>query len=401
MSKPNALATSLNSLSSRLRDFDFSSISSDQRKQYTTLALLNTLGYNVTDFTEVTLGFSFGADPVITADYAVYVDSRPEILIFFNPTLTSSSVIAPILNKTLSQTTATFLVETDGLLYRFYTDRKGASSSTPFFSFDLRTLSDQELEYLLAYAKGNFNASKILDEISTILDFEKIIGLMRSDFENPSEDFIKLYLQTMPFSKLTKGVIRSYAPIVKKALDSLISEKVSHLVGHSNAETKTAPTTKRSELREPQPVELEAFKVVKRLLKSVLPDFELSIKCVKSYAYFCYKDTSTLWVARLHVSPNGILSFVVRNDSIEKGYELFRISSVAGIKTDPAIVDCLKEHALATMFRFLPKSGSTTGNSQSSSVETSPADGTSRFEQGVLPLESSSSTPEDTTELNQ
>ena len=96
-----------------------------------------------------------------------------------------------------STTTAKFAILTNGIRYRFYTDfdNQNKMDALPFLDFDLFHIRNSEIEALKKFKKDTFNAAKIFDSASMLKYQGKFKQILSEQFDNPSDDFVRLFLQ--------------------------------------------------------------------------------------------------------------------------------------------------------------------------------------------------------------
>ena len=247
-------------------------------------------------------------------DYAIMHDGEPIILI-------ECKWIGENLQKHDSQlfryfgtTKARFAILTNGQFYRFYTDLEEPNKmdEKPFLEINILDIKENQVAELKKFYKTNFNLSEILDTASELKYSNEFKNKMALELQNPSDEFVKIFLSTTYSGRFTQQAIEKFRPILKKALNAYINELMndkikSALDSESKPQDGTAP--EKSEEDEPEPTtpkivttadELEAYFVVKNILKDIVDMSDITYKDNESYMSVLYKDNVRNWICRFY-----------------------------------------------------------------------------------------------------
>ena len=82
----------------------------------------------------------------------------------------------------------------------------------------------QKFLRLNKFKKQNLNISEIMDSASLLKYNSLFKNFIENQFKNPTDDFIKLFLQPVYKGAKTQSVIEKFRPIVEKALTDYINE---------------------------------------------------------------------------------------------------------------------------------------------------------------------------------
>ena len=120
---------------------------------------------------------------------------------------------------------------------------------------------------------------------------------IEKEFQNPTDEMVKLFLQPIYKGAKTQSVIEKFRPILKKAFNDYLTENLNEKLQIALNTTSTPNTT------EPESVstneEWEAFSIIKDALKDTLDINKLFIKHTESYTAFLYENNSRKWICRL------------------------------------------------------------------------------------------------------
>ncbi|MBZ0298081.1 MAG: type I restriction enzyme HsdR N-terminal domain-containing protein, partial [Anaerolineae bacterium] len=283
------------------------------------MPFLTALGYNVFDPMEVTpeLIADVGVKKGEKVDYAVLRDGEP-IMLFECKILGTDlgQVHASQLYRYFSVTSARFGVLTDGTVYRFYSDLEAPNKmdDIPFFIFDMREIKEGSVEALKRFTKSAFDEDRILTVASELKYKNSIRTYIESQFSEPSEAFVRFFVkESKAYSgHLTQSVIEDFTPITRDALRNFVSDQVekrlktalateteansSNLGNEENADAEAEATeTKIVTTQE----EIDAFLVVKAIIREVIDVDRIFIRDTQSYCSVLVDDNNRRPICRL------------------------------------------------------------------------------------------------------
>ena len=168
---------------------------------------------------------------------------------------------------------------------------------------------------------------------------------MKSQLDDPTDDFIRLFLQGCYSGPKTQNVIEKFRPILKKALNDLISEmmndKIKTALGGSGGtvspvEQKPQAEQDQEDLPEekkgPNIVtteeELEAYFIIKNLLSEMVSMKDITYKDTESYINVLYKGNSRKWICRLRLTDNQKTLIIPDENKKEIKYQLADIYAI-------------------------------------------------------------------------
>ena len=237
-------------------------------------------------------------------DYAILKEGEPMLLI-------EAKAIGKKLERHDSQlfryfgtTKAKFAILTNGIVYRFYTDidERNKMDKDPFLEIDLLRIKDNEILELKKFHKDCFCVEEILDTASSLKYERAFKELFKGHLQNPGDDFVKLFLKEVYSGAKTQPAIEKFRPILKKSLNDYITTLISEKI--LSALEENEESNKEAEIQEESPVtptddEMEAFFLVKTILRGQV-DME-DIYCKKNDSYFVvlYKNNTRKWICRM------------------------------------------------------------------------------------------------------
>lgn len=304
------------------------------------------LGYDVFNPDEFVPEFTadVGIKKGEKVDYAILSEGTPVILI-------ECKWIGEKLDKHDSQlfryfgtTKAKFAILTNGQIYRFYTDLEEPNKmdESPFLEINILDIKDGQVTELKKFHKSTFNVNDIFNTASELKYSHQFRSVFAEELQNPSDDFLKLFLTSVYNGVKTQAVMEKFRPILKKALNGYINELMNDKIKFALDANTDAPaeteikqeTEEPSEPAEPQnkvvttPEELEAFFITKMLLKDIVPLDDLSYKDTINYISVLYQNKVTKWVCRFSLTSGHKLLIIPDENKKEVKYPLESIYDI-------------------------------------------------------------------------
>lgn len=282
-------------------------------KNALTMPLINALGYNVFDPTEVQPEFTadVGMKKGEKVDYAIVVNGEPTILI------ECKSVDSKLDFKHASQlfryfgvTQARFAILTNGQHLWFYTDLDSPNrmDSKPFFKFNLLDFDSRDVAELQKFSKAGFDLANILENASELKYTQQIGTALAAEIEAPTDDLVKHLTSKIYEGRFTSSVCDQFRPLVKTAFRELINERLS-------SRLKSALQGVNVEVSDDQPTEaptasddgivttveeIEGFHIVRAILAKHVAVKRVVMRDTKSYCGVLLDDNNRKPICRLH-----------------------------------------------------------------------------------------------------
>lgn len=295
------------------------------------------LGYDVFNPTEFI--------PEYTADVGIKKGEKVDYAILLNGELTlliEAKSINEQLEKHDSQlfryfgtTAAKFAILTNGLVYRFYSDldEQNKMDSSPFFEINLLDIGDSEIIELKKFCKENFDLSMILDTASELKYLGLIKKVLKDEFANPSDDFIRFILSQGVYDGMkTQNTVEKYRPTVKKSVSQYINELVNDKIQNalkSDESFEPKAIQQFEEVDESSQIssvsniittdeEIECFFIVKSILHNSVDLNRIGYKDTASYFSIIIDGKVTKWICRIFLKENTKYIIIPNGDANEK-----------------------------------------------------------------------------------
>lgn len=288
------------------------------------MPFISALGYDVFDPTEVTpeLIADVGLKKGEKIDYAILQEGKP-IMLFEckHHTANLDNDHASQLFRYFACTDCRVAILTNGIEYRLFTDLEAPNKmdSKPFLIFRLTDFPESLIPEIKKLTKSSFNIDAVLSTANELKYMREIKHLLGQQLTVPSEEFVKLCASGIGITRLTPALREQFAPLVRKALNEFISERLSEklksALGASSPEV-SFETTVAAEFVESQSKqdsdpkiqttgeELEAYYTVKAILRDVVDVRRVIHRDQQSYFSILLDDNNRKPIARLYF--NGI-----------------------------------------------------------------------------------------------
>lgn len=265
-------------------------------------------------------------------DYAILNNGEPVILI-------EAKWVKEPLHKHDSQlfryfgtSKAKFAILTNGIIYRFYTDLEETNKmdEKPFLEINMLDIKETQVSELKKFKKSAFNIDEIFNTASQLKYSNEIKNIFSQDLQNPSDGLVKYFLSSVYDGQRTQNVIEKFRPIIKQSLNQFISEmmndKIKTALGSDGTpdQEENAPAEQNQAVSEPvkenkiftTEEELEAFFIVKNMLKDIVPMQDVTYKDNERYMAILHKGKTTRWICRLYF--NGSKKYITVPDGDKK-----------------------------------------------------------------------------------
>ncbi len=301
------------------------------------MPLFATLGYDIFNPEEFVPEFTadIGIKKGEKVDYAIMKDGNPIILVEAKKCGSNLDKHGSQLIRYYSTTTAKFAILTDGIIYKFFTDleQENLMDATPFLTIDLLHLKENHISELKRFCKESFNEESILNTASELKYTNEFKSILSSELQEPSENFIRFFLSNTYSGSKTQNVIERFRPVLKKALNSFINElmndKIQTALRKENEDEISEEPIQEKENTEARSntiitteEELEAYFIIKNILKEFVPMKDITYRDTIHYINILYKDNGRKWICRLKLNNKSKILMLPNEDKNYIKYSL-------------------------------------------------------------------------------
>lgn len=314
------------------------------------------LGYDVFNPQEFVPEFTadVGIKKGEKVDYAILQDGAPVILVECKAITENLDKHDSQLFRYFGTTEAKFAILTNGLVYRFYTDLDNPNKmdEDPFLTINILDVKDNQVPELKKFCKAVFDVDSIFSTASELKYAHEFKSTFTAQLDEPTDDLIRLFLQGCYSGPKTQNVIEKFRPILRKALNDLISEmmndKIKTALGGSGGSVSVsepkptadttatpiddAPTEKKGSNIVTTEEELEAYFIVKNLFGDLIDNHDITYKDTESYFNILYKGNTRKWICRLKLSANSKSLIIPDENKKELKYTITDIYDIPTYK---------------------------------------------------------------------
>ncbi len=279
------------------------------------LPFFQLLGYDIFDPSEFVPEFTAdqGLKKGEKVDYVIMINNTPAILIEAKSINEKLNVnYESQLFRYFTSTRARFGILTNGVEYKFYTDLESPNimDKDSFLDINLLDIKENKLLELKKFIKSNFDPENILNSASRLKYSSKIINLLGRELQSPSEDFINYVLNQIYEGRKNQQIKDKFSEIIKNAFNQFINDLMNDKL--KAAFNKTEEEQKEVEIEPIDTVskivtsqdEMEAFFIVKSILREVVSSEDISYKDTQSYLGVIYQNNIRKWICRLIIDGN-------------------------------------------------------------------------------------------------
>lgn len=273
------------------------------------------LGYDVFNPQEVTpeLNADVGVKKGEKVDYAVKRDG--EVIMLFECKSAGTNLSHANMSQLFryfSVTKARIGVLTNGTEYRFFSDLEEPNKmdQRPFLILNLLNLREDHVAEVKKLTKDSFDLDRMLDAATDLKYLREISSVLNGQLEEPDAELVRFfYSQAVPNGRFTSAVREQFTPLVQRALQQLIRERVSDRL-RSALEHEDAPAEASDEEAEQDHVptgggietteeEVEGFHIVKAICREVVDASRVVHRDTKSYMGILLDDNNRQPICRL------------------------------------------------------------------------------------------------------
>jgi hypothetical protein len=282
------------------------------------MPFLQALGYDVFNPMEVVPEYisDIGTKKGEKIDYAIMKDNTPCILVECKHIAQNLNLHDGQLLRYFHVSKAKFGILTNGLNYRFYSDLVEANKmdEKPFLEFNITEIKDNQIEELKKFHKAYFDADSITNTAAELKYTNELKHLIQQELVAPTPEFVKHFARQVYPSTITQKVLEQFTNLTKKSIQQHISDLITERL--KTALTKEDQTAKEQDAlsaatdeitkEEANKVvttdeELEAFMIVKTILRQKIPVSRISYRDAQSYFAILLDDNNRKTICRLYL----------------------------------------------------------------------------------------------------
>lgn len=279
------------------------------------MPFIKLLGYDVFDPFEVNPEFvaDIGIKKGEKVDYAIMKEGEPIIIIECKHHLEKLDPHNSQLFRYFHVCKAKFGLLTNGLTYRFYTDLTDANKmdEKPFFEFNISEIKDAQIEELKKFHKSYFDIENISNTASDLKYTNELKTIITSELKDPTAVFVKHFASQVYQGKLTEKILAQFTELVKRSSNQVLNDAITNrLKSALGKEEENSNQTEGKVTSEPVMAnetgvvttedELEAYHIVKSILRTKVEAKRIIARDVQSYFGILLDDNNRKPICRLY-----------------------------------------------------------------------------------------------------
>ncbi len=354
-------AEKVTDLATRVSDLREHVTTEEATKNAMIMPFLQMLGYDTFDPRVVVPEYTSdtGTKKNEKVDYAVMKDGNPIILIECKTCgCTLDQGKANQLHRYFQNTpTARVGILTDGISYKFFSDldQPNLMDPKPFMVFDFNEVEATLIPELRKLSNGQFDENSTLDAAQNLKYTREIKRLLAKQFENPTDDFVRLFAGQVYSGPLRANVVEEFSGRVKQAAQDCINELINErlkiaMTGESSVQfampdvaTESEPIVEIVEEDKPKVVttdeEIEGYHIIKSILREVVEPTRVIMRDTKSYCGVLLDDNNRKPLCRMHFNTGQKYLGILDADKNEERHPIDSLDDIY------SFADGLKESA--------------------------------------------------------
>ena len=275
---------------------------------------LRLMGYDTTNPAEVKAEYTadVGTKQGEKVDFAILEDGNPIIFI------ECKSATNELNTDNISQLFRYFSITdiqigllTNGVEYQFFTtgEDNNRMDEKPFLDIDLLNLTKKDIKELEKFKKVNFDIDEVVSRADNLKYRNLIKKTLLSEFEHPSDEFVKAIGKQVYEGILTQNVKEKFSNIISIAINEIINEKINKTLADavaSNEEEQEDNNAVEAEEENNEDgvvtteLEKEAYLIVKSIASELIDAGLVAMRDRKHYCNILYDDNQRFPIVRLY-----------------------------------------------------------------------------------------------------
>lgn len=285
------------------------------------MPFIQLLGYDVFNPLEVVPEFTadVGLKKGEKVDYAIFLENKPILIVECKKWNDNSDAHSSQLSRYFHTLDCKFALLTNGVEFRFYTDlvKVNVMDEKPFLKFNITDIKDFQIEELQKFHKSQFSEEKILNTASRLKYESEIKSVLRKEFDNPSDVFLKYFIGHVYDGRITEKVIADFREIFLRSTNIFIQDHLKtrlNMVFENTHSSIVPEATTKEEIPQQQSVtsklpdgekviettieEIEAFYAVKSILRTKIDSKRIVLRDAQSYCSVLLDDNNRKPICR-------------------------------------------------------------------------------------------------------
>lgn len=244
-----------------------------------------------------------------------------------------------------SKTSVKFGILTNGIVYQFFTDLEDENlmDEAPFLEINLENLDEKKIDELKKFCKDTFSIDDIKQTAKSLKYMSELKTIVKRQLTEPSWDFVRLLTSSFHTKRMTQQKYEEFSGMIKTTINNYINDIMAERL---DVATKIQEETQQvvipqEELQQEKtknkvvttPEELEAFYIVKSILREQVPTELIKYRDYQNY-FTIYIDKGYRIVARLYFYSSGNTIEIVNKDKSSTKHKIESIEEIYNFKNE-------------------------------------------------------------------
>jgi hypothetical protein len=182
----------------------------------------------------------------------------------------------------------------------------------PFLEVNLSDIRNNQIEELKKFHKTYFDVESIMSSANELKYTSELKNILSKEFSNPSPELVKLLARQVHDGMITPKLLEQFTTLVRQSIaihiSDIISERLKTALKTETSDITQAGTTENdsTESNEEKIIttaeEVEAFFIVKSLVRSKIAPERITYRDAQSYFAIFVDDNNRKPVCRLYLN---------------------------------------------------------------------------------------------------
>lgn len=213
----------------------------------------------------------------------------------------------------------------------------------PFFTFDLQSHDEGQVQKLAGFQRASFSIEAILEAASSLKYTSKAAAYIKKQLATPDDEFLKLVGRQIYEGSLTKAALEQIRPAIQGALDEVIRDRIQDKLNVAfRAEAPPAEVTPAKPVDDVDQKsdvvttddENQAFMIIRAISSRLIDVERITLRDSKSYCSVFVDDNNRKPVCRFYFNAKSVRSVGVFDDQkVEERIVIEKLSEIYALAT--------------------------------------------------------------------
>lgn len=207
----------------------------------------------------------------------------------------------------------------------------------PFLELDLLDVDEHLVPELTKLTKSAFDVESIVNAAGELKYISQIKKLISTQFNNPEEEFVKLFASKVYEGMMTQKVKELFLILTKKAATQWLNDQVNERLKSAISNTSQPMASDKQTMEETEAnealiitteKEIEGFHIVKSIIRKHIAPERITYRDTQSYLGILIDDNNRKPICRLHFNRSQLYIGVFDNDKKETRHPITTLNDI-------------------------------------------------------------------------